>query len=425
MIVEYAFFQDVINPDKISLSGFSRHQKNKIALGPDQLYVKILWVRANVDLIVISIDSLYFSTEVAHSIYQYAYSEFNITKDHIILNASHTHSAPNMDLEFFGNIDRKYLEDVEAKIKRGLRLCHENFQKGYIEFRNVECNANVFISRRKIGRDIRTFFIKKRIIMQPNEEKPVDRNIRLIKLYDSNLKLDGIIYNFSCHPVFNTTYNISSDFIGYISSILEERICKFSMFLQGFAGDVRPNYTETKTSVKHVINFAKLLFNEKVFCNFTQSHFNDFCHHISSSIIEAESENKDIRPKLNDSWCHIRNFMYEDFIESKTAETRKSLTIKLVLLSANLFISIPAEVHSSYLGILREAFPGLKIYPLGYADGMIGYLPCEEEIREGGYEVQKSVKYYGWDDSMSEVSVRNFTTRLIKEMKNLLKDQSV
>ena len=143
---------------------------------------------------------------------------------------------------------------------------------------------------------------------------------------------------------------------------------------------------------------------------------------ISSSIIKAESEDKDLRPKLNDSWCQIRNFMYEDFLESKTAETRKSLTIKLALLSDNLFISIPAEVHSSYLGILREAFPGLKIYPLGYADGMIGYLPCKEEIREGGYEIQKSVKYYGWDDTMSELSVRNFTVRLISAVRKLLEE---
>ena len=420
MIVEYAFSQDVINPDKISLAGFLHHQKNKISLGPNQLYVKILWLRANVDLIFISIDSLYFSREVANNLYRYVYSKFNITKDHIILNATHTHSAPNMDLEFFGNIDKGYLGKVEDKIKKGLRFCHDNFQKGFVEFKNLECKLKVFVSRRKMGRDIRSLFLKKRIIMLPNEKKPIDKNIHLIKLYDSNLKLDGIIYNFSCHPVFNTNYNISSDFIGAISSMLDGEICRFSMFLQGFAGDVRPNYTEIKTSIRNLINFSKLIFNKRVFSNYNQVHFDHFCNQIFSCIIQAKSSYKGLRKKMNDSYCYIRNSIYEDFLESKTSETRKSLSIKLVLISNNMFISIPAEVHSCYPKILHDMFPSLHIYPLGYADGMIGYLPSEKEIQEGGYEVQKSVKYYGWDSSISEISVRNFTTRLIKEIRKLL-----
>lgn len=427
MMVKYAFSQSIINPSEITnLAGFSYRQKYKETLGPDKLYVKIVWLKANKDLIFISVDSLYFSSEVAENIFKYAFLKFKVIKDNIVLNASHTHSAPNQDLEIFGNIDREYLKDVEAKIKQGLEFCYDNFQEGFIEFQHLDCKLNLFVNRRKMGRDIRTLFLRKRTIMLPNEKKKTDKRIHLIKLYDSGLKLKGIVYNFSCHPVFNVNKNISSDFIGTISNMLGQKICKFTMFLQGFAGDVRPNFTETKVSMRSIKNFLKLLFNEKVFSNYNQEQFSHFCEEISACIIQnAGPHYRDVGVlKINRPSLHIHNSMYGAYLESKSTKVKKFINIKLILISDNLFISIPAEVHSCYIDLLTSRFRNVNIYPLGYADGMIGYLPCENEIEEGGYEVLTSVKLYGWDDRISKLSVHNFTNQLISEISKLLESRN-
>ena len=48
--------------------------------------------------------------------------------------------------------------------------------------------------------------------------------------------------------------------------------------------------------------------------------------------------------------------------------------------------------------------------------GMIGYLPLEEDIRLGGYEISSAVNY-GWPESISQKSLTNFKEQLLSEIK--------
>ena len=421
MNLEFSHFKESITPpEKINLVGQARRNQHAETLGPSELYVRILWLKADTDLVFITTDSLYFSRHIANIIVKYTSDKYHVPEDRIIFNASHTHSAPGHDLEFFGHIDEAYLNDVEDKIKIGLSKCKTSFMRGYADFSTFENHEKLFISRRKFDRDIKTFFLKKRIILAPNEMKPVDNTINLVKLYDEGLNLHSLVYNLSCHPVFNVSEETSADFVGAISQELEKRICKFALFLQGFAGDIRPNYTQTKVPMTDTVNFLKLLVNKKVFSNYDQQNFKHFYETITRLIIQDAAE-RDMNILNDAKKLHTDTHMYDDSLESRTGKTRKRVAVKLAKISDNLFISLPAEVLSSYVNMLRDKFPKFRIFPLGYADGMIGYLPTENEVYEGGYEVERSYRYYDWDDHISASSIKKFTERLISEISDFLK----
>jgi len=66
----------------------------------------------------------------------------------------------------------------------------------------------------------------------------------------------------------------------------------------------------------------------------------------------------------------------------------RTLTYHLVRLSRSfLFIAISAEPVVEYASSLRDAFPEETVIPVGYIDGVIGYLPTSNMLDEGGLEV--------------------------------------
>ena len=56
---------------------------------------------------------------------------------------------------------------------------------------------------------------------------------------------------------------------------------------------------------------------------------------------------------------------------------------------------ISAEVCWEYIDLVRNVFPSQKIWPVGYIDNVFGYLPTQDMLSEGGYEVAGFRKAFG------------------------------
>ena len=58
-------------------------------------------------------------------------------------------------------------------------------------------------------------------------------------------------------------------------------------------------------------------------------------------------------------------------------------------------VGISAEVVTEYGHLVRAAFPGSVIIPVGYIDDVYGYLPTARMLREGGYEASWFLQPFG------------------------------
>lgn len=422
--MKYGFYQTSVNPvnEHDNLAGFGSRDKKAETLGPSELFLKILWLSFNEtsDLIFVSLDTLYFPREITGYILGYLEQNYQINASNVIFNASHTHSAPSSDLDFFGEIDGQYVELIKSYIIDGLTRCHANLSVGLVSIQSIQLGSKLFVNRRKIGRDIRSFFLKKRTIMLPNFEKDVCNDIVVISIYDGSGQIKGLVYNFSCHPVFNTSDIISSDFVGTISKNIENDLSIFSMFIQGFAGDIRPNYVLNQAKLSDSINYVKLLFNDMVFKPADKDDFNSFCKEISTSIASCVLNHLDSKTELlqNDK-LSARLFSFD--LISQSGKTVLPLKSIVALYGSLLIVAISAEVLSSYYFLLKARYPQLVLMPIGYIDGLIGYLPSPDEINDGGYEVSGSPTNYGWDSVISQESLIEYTSRLVEEIDTLLK----
>jgi len=396
------------------LSGFNKRNKQCEHLGTEELNITILWLKPSIkDIVFISIDTLYIPVQVSIPIYEYLEENFQITSDQIIFNATHTHSSPGIEESFDKDmVDMKYTSHICESILKVFKDDMINFTEGNIFFQSQKISNKLLISRRKIGRDIKSFFLKRRMLMLPNHTNIIDDDLRLSYIFDIDNNLKVVLYMFSCHPVFNTSNNVSSDFIGDISQKIKEKLNSDSMFLQGFLGDIRPAFTTKNIFDTNIINKFKLLFNQEVFRDFRKKDFDFFCLSLSQDIISTYNN---IKQNPINSIEQIKTLKKNYTLISNSGKSKKEFDIKFILINHNLFISIPAEVTSRYKIELSKKFLGLNIIPLGLSDGVIGYLPFYDEISSGGYEVDSAVNY-GWDTFMSENSLKDFYIKLIEDI---------
>lgn len=142
------------------LSGFSKRNKKRETLGIKSLHISILWVKEpEEDIIFISIDTLYISHEISDTVYQLIAKIFQISKDKIIFNATHTHSAPSIvevyDKEIY---DKEYKDYIVQSIVKVFAEDKIEFWDGNIFSSSRKISEQLLVARRKEGRDIRSFF---------------------------------------------------------------------------------------------------------------------------------------------------------------------------------------------------------------------------------------------------------------------------
>jgi len=349
---------------------------------------------------------------LSDKIYNYVEKRYSIEKQNIVFNATHTHSAPGIEKKFDKFVDQKILEYIFDKV---VEIIDESeFKDGKLAFNTFKSQSNMWISRRKSGKNIRKLFLEESMLMLPNEQNKIDNHIRLICILDKNNDLDLLLYNFSCHPVFNRSNNISSDFIGTISENIKKELNIKTIFLQGFLGDIRPNFTTGSISEVGVVDKLKIIANKKIFKKYNQEDFDKFCRVVSSEILEnLKYENKDNIKILN-----IKQFKYK--IYSQSEKYKIEFYVKVIFINQNLFI--PAEVNSKYYVMLLKKFNDFNIIPIGLADDIIGYLPFYDEVKEGGYEIN-SIVNYGIDTPFSEISLRRFYFSLQSDIQAMIRGE--
>lgn len=71
------------------------------------------------------------------------------------------------------------------------------------------------------------------------------------------------------------------------------------------------------------------------------------------------------------------------------------LSLKVLRLGPLVFCFVAAEVFVETALALKEAFPDRIVNIVGYASPMVGYLPTDEAIEDGGYEAEYAYRFYG------------------------------
>jgi hypothetical protein len=348
--------------------------------------------------VIVTIDALYVGPVLDSKIRSFLGSWFGVKSTDILVLASHTHFAPALDptKPLLGRVDPDHLnwvvERCEAMLQRLLTkpMRPLRVQEGHSPWDGA-------IHRRK--RWVLPYFVGRlRLVWNqpanaPNPRGPTDPVVRLWRLTSDDDNIVAVIWTCSCHTSeFPKMLHVSADFCGparaRIRKVLD--IEAPVLFLQGFAGDLRPRIPDNRLLAYKLVrallfgpSFA--LFNKETWANWT----NELCNAVSGSLHRAMKSTPRAVVGL------VQSAMEEtplSEIVTGAVDVSRTVTFQRLKIGGVLdFVAISAEPSIA----LRRLIPFPEAVSIGYSGDVFGYWPTDVQRMEGGYEGRRFFDAFG------------------------------
>lgn len=403
--------QDITPPHPITLAGFA-HRKGKANKTFESLYLRsFLLKNNNSSFLFIVADLIWWDTRFVKKMKSKIEKEFEISGKQIVIHATHNHSGPQTSSSFskqLGELDTSYLSFLEEKLMFSIKKLFLDLQE--VEMVVHSGTSQVGINRRKKLDNI--------IKMAPNTDGEVDDELKIYSFLNDSGQKKAMWLHYTCHPTSTDENVISSEFTGVCCKKLEETFpgCNVA-YLQGYCGDIRPKLISNEEfyrgDIKDMVHLGNELFNDvmRLFKNSTAKacRFVPFVFREKEIPLTFDNENitKIIPGKLKEEWPKLvdnnRNRSY-------------TLIFQYVKIS-DLFemVACNAELVNFYGSYIKDH--NKNVIPLGYSNGMVGYIPTAKQLDEGGYEAEESIFYFGYPNKVN----REMENQIKDEMKKLIR----
>ncbi|MEI3605281.1 hypothetical protein SPD48_06210 [Pseudogracilibacillus sp. SE30717A] len=372
----------------INLAGFA-HREGLTNEVENHLFIKTFYFKVKTTkIIMIVADLIWWGDQLVCELQNEIEDHFSIPKDHICFHATHNHSGPQTSLGFskkLGEISSEFLDLLKKRVIISVEKAIKNIEKVSIERRTGTSQLGIY--RRKL--------VNNRIIMAPNEKVPNDNGLNTISFKTEEGKVKAIWIHYSCHPTTTDANVISSEYPGVCCQIIEKYYPKATVaFLQGFCADVRPALVQDgafyRGSLQHMKRIGEC---------FAQEVLNVLMHGKKITIKEKlQIENKELVLPFDDNSVneYIPIELKEEWpkIIKQNRQKKHVLHFQYIKLGENLsFIGCNAELSQAY-GVFLKKLEN-TILPLGYTNGMVGYVATKKQTEAGGYEPVDSIFYFG------------------------------
>lgn len=330
-----------------------------------------------------------------------------LSRSKVLFNASHTHAGPmiwsNLQVMFdFTPSDEAkakayaaalvvHLSDVATEAVARLEPSEIAFGQGSVGFAT---------NRREFTRD--------GVRLGVNPSGAMDHSVPVLRVTTPKGKLKGIVFGYACH---NTTlgggcYSVHGDYAGEAQRALElARPEATAMFLMLCGGDQNPHPRGTfdhaashgralASEVEHILDGWMRELVPPIRTGF-QTIEVPFAPH-SREQFEEEAKSKDIFQRRRaqamlaayDSEKPVRNLDYP---------------IQVIRLGSDFtLLGLAGEVVVDYALKAKRAFSQGDLVVAGYCNDVPCYISTTRITREGGYEPDRSMIYYGQPGPLGE-----------------------
>ena len=294
-----------------------------------------------------------------------------VPADHIMVAASHNHSGPGFDEQ------PQWAKQLVDSITEAAVKATGDMRKVSIGY--CEDKISFSINRRKT--------IDGRAVVRLNEQGPNDPRVKVLRFDDGqSLTPMAILMHAVCHPCFFTWGDkgtlpypngypmMSADFPGEAQSFVE--MCyggnTAAMFLQGCAGDIRPNLPgyPYRCADEADIQWAG--------------------RDLGGAVVRAAARAV-TRESLADRETYYPIRLARTITSLPGKEGRVDAELSALKVGPFLFLTMPGEPMVEY-GLKLENAIADRAIPIivGYANGDKGYLATTQAYEVGGYEPNAS-----------------------------------
>lgn len=366
--------------------------------------------------LIVSTDLIGLPRSIADPVAARIGKDYDIARARILLNSSHTHTGPllanNLSLMFeLGAHDREVVDRYSRQLADQLvalagaaiqdlapaKLWFGNGQAHFAMNRRAPTPAGV-----KIG---------------VNPAGPTDPDVPVLTVTGMDGRLRAVLFGYACH---NTTltgefYKISGDYAGFAQRAIESaHPGAAAMFLMLCGGDQNPEPRGTlplaeqhgatlAAEVMRVMSGKMRPVRGNVRAAFQVVDL-DFAYHTRETFASRLQDPNPVRVRhaqamlrTYDEGHPMRHYPYP----VQAIAFGKSLTV----------LALGGEVVVDYVLRIKKEYGAKDILVAGYSNDTMSYIPSLRVLKEGGYEANESMIYYGLPGPYAEdVEERIFHT---------------
>ncbi|RAV21070.1 neutral/alkaline non-lysosomal ceramidase N-terminal domain-containing protein [Paenibacillus contaminans] len=393
---------DITPKIPVPLAGFeSRRKDGSAGEASNRLYARIFYFRQSggegnkTDALLVTADLIWWGSDRVPAIKKRIGQLYSIAEENILLHATHTHSGPqtsNLFTSYLGESDPAYLEQLEDALMEGIHQAGSSMESVRMEQGAGECKLG--INRR--------LEVDGEMTLSPNPDGIVDSEVKIIRFVTGAELPKAMFVHYSCHPVITRENRFSSEFCGIAADYVEQSMGNGFVcgYLQGFCGDTNPgrNGDFWFGSNDDVIAAGRILGQ-------TVMEIADFpMQPLKSSPLEVRNLTVLLPVRHNPSERELESMLDEPDVKAEWSRllltyperNRQAIPLEMTfmrLAEGFALLSVNCEIVVEYGIYLKEKQNG-QVIPLGYTNGMFGYVPTARQIAEGGYEAKESAYYF-------------------------------
>ena len=340
-------------------------------------------------------------TELTKEILKVISEETGIREKNMIIASTHTHSAPNLSgVAGWGDINREYFDTIfMPQIIKAVKRATANL---------VPAEISVGVTESLVGINRRQQYENGEIGLGQNPHGCFDPNMTLVSIRNKDTK-EGILnlIHYGCHGTSaGRNHEITRDWSGIMIDRLENETGTLTAFFNGAIGDVGPRLTNGHTTgdISYTEELGGVAASDalKAYKNRGGYHegelkiYRDEVRLPYKGMPSIEETKKKISKFSEpEKLINIQKLEYEhyketlEFLRNPTCEVPEFFTYPQTIISLGdvIFVPFPFEMFSEIILRLREYSPYPYTLGLSCANGYNVYLPSEDQLCRGGYEV--------------------------------------
>ena len=398
--------RDITPELPIRLAGYASRKRAADKLdGPLLAQALALKNRSGERFVFVALDNCEVSHAFVRPVLQQLTDRFQLGRGEVAVISSHTHSAPVLDDTLpgmtppppaDGEAIAKYSRMLQAKLVEVVGAALADCQPATLE--HAIGRATFAMNRRVYQGD--------KVVFGDNPDGPVDWDVPVLRIKGTTGAVRAILFGYACHGTSirsgDDWYVVSGEYMAYARQQLEaHQPGAVAMFLTGMGADSDPAPRGRLLDAKrHGLELAgavigvldrpmrpvrgpfKLAYDELDL---------PLASPPSRLQLEKDARSEDVNVKL-------RAGVYLKILDaSQQLPESVKLPISVLRLGDDLtFVLMAGEVVVDYSRRLKRMLAEDHPWPIGYAYEVPCYIPSARVIKEGGYEAESSLIYYGF-----------------------------
>jgi hypothetical protein len=355
-----------ITPEKfIWMAGYGA--RTKPAEGKFQdLYAKVLVLEdeQRKRLVFVTTDLVGISHELRAGVEKKIMEQFQIPREGLLMNASHTHSGPelrsNRALPQRAREAEEYARALEFKIVAAIGAALKKLEPANVSY--AFARAGFAMNRRRPT--------DKGIINAPYPDGPVDHTVPVLRVESPTGELKSVMFGYACHNTTMSGYEWSGDYAGFAQEYLQEkRPGVVALFLMGAGGDQNP-YPRRPSEAAGATELDLARQHGRALANAVE--------------VALHVPQRAVTGPLLLAYDHVRL----DFTDPKREPAH--YPVQVIKFGSSLtLVALTSEVVIDYaLRLKRELAADTAVWVAAYSNDSLSYIPSLRVQREGGYETR-------------------------------------